>query len=249
VSAARPESAAPVTAIVPLRDGEGGKTRLAEALTPQDRSRLVAVLARHVVEVLVATPEVAEVLVVTRDPEFAGEVVEGLPRVRVVRQPASARGLNGAVDHGRDLAWSGLFEEPVWAASAGTGRHRREPDGAVVAGPVLVVHADLPALGTADVAALVAEPAPVVVAPDGARGGTNALLLRHGPASRVFRFRFGVDSFAAHLAEARERGLDVAVVERPGSQVDLDTPEDWAALPAAVRDRVLAAVPGLARLG
>ncbi|MFD6444667.1 2-phospho-L-lactate guanylyltransferase, partial [Promicromonospora sp. NPDC060204] len=60
-----------------------------------------------------------------------------------------------------------------------------------------------------------------------------------------FRFRFGVGSLEAHLAEAAAHGLSVSVVDRPGTAVDLDTTDDWSQLPDEVRAAVGAQVPGL----
>ena len=98
---------------------------------------------------------------------------------------------------------------------------------------VAVVLGDLPLLTAADVAALVAlagGDAPVVVlAPDRHERGTNALLLRPPDA---IPFAFGPDSLARHRAAAAARGLPVRLYRAPGTALDLDTPEDLAALPA-----------------
>lgn len=252
-----------VVAVVPLRDGSSGKSRLAHALDPASRSRLVAVLARHVVGTLLASPGVERVVVVTSDPRFtwralrdvvvdagAGAGDDGLPlltddadRLRIVLQPADRPGLDAAVDVGREIATQ---------------------DGPV---RLLVAHADLPALTTADVGALLAEDAPVVVATDRLGSGTNLLALdppasapsstgllsesgseRQEPRARRearFRFRFGPDSRAAHVAEAERLGLRAVVVQRPGTAVDLDTVDDWGELPADVRAAVGLHVPAL----
>jgi len=61
-----------------------------------------------------------------------------------------------------------------------------------------------------------------VVAPDRLRQGTNALYWRRAP--RVFRF--GRTSFAAHQQAAREQGLTVEIIDRPGLAFDLDEPQD-----------------------
>ncbi|CAM3716078.1 2-phospho-L-lactate guanylyltransferase [Isoptericola cucumis] len=204
-------SAAPETvAVVPVRDGVSGKSRLATALGPAARRRLVATLARHVVGVLVASDAVDRVAVVTADAPFAAETLAGLD-VGVVVQPADRPGLDAALDLGREHA-------------AALGARR-----------VLVAHADLPLLSPADVAALLAADASVVVAPDRHGTGTNLLLV---PATPGFTFRFGPGSCAAHVAEAGRAGLPVAVVHRPGTEVDLDTLDDWGELPAAARDRL-----------
>lgn len=212
-------------AVVPLRDGSSGKSRFAQSLAPAARTQLVAVLARHVIGTLLDSGQVARVAVVTEDVDFASSVTRGRgAAVEVVVQPRSRRGLNDAVEVGRELACA------TFGASSA----------------LLVVHADLPVLTAADVAALLLPSASVVLATDRLRTGTNALVLRR--AGSAFTFRFGPGSLSAHLAEAAERGLDPLVVERPGTSADLDTPTDWAELPRATRDVLLQAVPALSLL-
>ncbi|MDP8921974.1 MAG: hypothetical protein M3O34_03760, partial [Chloroflexota bacterium] len=80
----------------------------------------------------------------------------------------------------------------------------------------------------------------VVIAPDRAGLGTNALVL--APPAGLSP-RFGVDSFRAHLTAAVERRLPYQIVERPGLALDLDTPDDIARLlasPSSGRTVVLA---------
>ncbi|MFI2365592.1 NTP transferase domain-containing protein [Promicromonospora sp. NPDC019610] len=231
------------TAVVPLRDGVSGKSRLAAVLDAGARRRLVRVLARHVVSTLLAADGIDRVVVVTADPDFTRETLAGLP-VEVLEQPADRPGLNAALEHARE----------VLAAGGGAG------SGAGGRGRLLVAHADLPALTPGDVSALLAEHAPVVIGTDRYRSGTNLLLLpfearvsslstaaqRRNPGLKgEFRFRFGVGSLAAHLAEAEARGLAASVVDRPGTAVDLDTADDWSQLPDEVRSAVGAQVPGL----
>jgi 2-phospho-L-lactate/phosphoenolpyruvate guanylyltransferase len=239
-----------VVAVVPLRDGSSGKSRLADVLDPAERSRLIGVLARHVVGTLLASEAVERVLVVTSDPRFTWRALGGLVepatrpttcapdapnvqdaptvtdapaegahaeddgpgRLQIVLQPASRPGLDAALDVGRDLVAD-------------------DPRGSV---RLLIAHADLPALTVEDVEALLAHDAPVVVATDRMRSGTNLLVL---DADAPFTFRFGVGSLAAHLAEADARGVRAVVVQRPGTAVDLDTLDDWSELPPDVRAR------------
>jgi 2-phospho-L-lactate guanylyltransferase len=230
--------------VVPLRDGVSGKSRLAAVLDAGSRRRLVRVLARHVVTTLLAADGIGRVVVVTADPAFARETLAGLD-VEVLEQPADRPGLNAALEHARE----------VLAASSDR---------------LLVAHADLPALTPDDVAALLVEDAPVVIATDRYRSGTNLLLLpfeteadslsaarerrnlglegggdEDGDEAGGFRFRFGVGSLAAHVAEAEAHGLEVTVVHRPGTAVDLDTADDWSQLPDEVRAAVGQQVPGL----
>ncbi|MFI2102971.1 2-phospho-L-lactate guanylyltransferase [Isoptericola sp. NPDC019693] len=228
-------------ALVPLRDGVSGKSRLASSLDPAARRRLVAALARHVVAVLLASDGVDRVLVVTADVPFAAETLgsrahdgssgsgrqselpvrtrTAAPSVEVIAQPPDRPGLNAALDVGREAA-----------LARGAGR-------------LLVAHADLPLLAPDDVAALLAagtsatadDAPPVVVATDRHLAGTNLLVL---PASVPFVFRFGEGSRAAHVGEAQRTGLRPVVVHRSGTAVDLDTVDDWGELPRGVRDRL-----------
>ena len=116
-----------------------------------------------------------------------------------------SRGLNPALDEGRRRALE------------------------LGASTLLVFPADLPLLDEDDVRAVLraAEGRAVVIAPDGARSGTNALLIRPPDA---LPFAFGPDSFEAHLEAARGRGLDFKVCERPHLAFDLDTAGDLARL-------------------
>jgi 2-phospho-L-lactate guanylyltransferase len=92
---------------------------------------------------------------------------------------------------------------------------------AEIAGPLLVVFADLPLLTSDDVRALLAaaERAGVAIAPDRAGEGTNAIALAD---ARSFRFAFGEGSFARHRAEAP----GAEIVLRQGLALDVDTPGD-----------------------
>lgn len=210
-------------AVVPLRDGRSGKTRLSAVLGAEDRARLVAALARHVVTTLAEADGVSRVVVISADVAFArAALVTVRGPVEVVQQPPDRRGLNAAIAFGRD----GVAARPSTR--------------------LLVAHADLPALAPDDVVALLAQPGPVTIAPDRAGTGTNALVLDRAAAE--FTFRFGVGSLAAHRQEAARRGWTPALVTRTGTAVDLDTPEDWLALPDVVRARVRDEVPAMANL-
>ena len=91
-----------------------------------------------------------------------------------------------------------------------------------IAGPLMVVNADLPLLETEDLVALAdaAEQQGCAVAPDRHGTGTNAVaLLPDAP----FSFAFGPDSLALHVASAHGRAC---LVERTGLAYDLDTLAD-----------------------
>lgn len=87
--------------------------------------------------------------------------------------------------------------------------------------PLLVIHADLPLVDAADVAALLdhARNDGVQIAPDRHGEGTNAIALTPG---RAFRFAFGPGSLARHRPQAG----DASLLMRPGLALDCDTPDD-----------------------
>ncbi len=190
-----------IWAVVPIKPLAEAKSRLGSILDAGARRELVLDLLRHTLEALAAVEGLAGVLVVSSDP-----VVVDTARVHgadVLREPASP-GLNAslmrAVRYLRTRAVAAL----------------------------LVLPGDLPRLTPASVTALVdACPAApgLVVAPDNAERGTNALLL-HPP--DLIPFSFGPNSFARHQALARVAGATVRVVRDPALAFDLDHPEDLA---------------------
>jgi 2-phospho-L-lactate guanylyltransferase len=133
----------------------------------------------------------------------------------------------GAAAWARDLGLE-VISEPAGGGLDGAARAGAET--ALAAGrPWCIVHADLPLLSAADVRHVqeAAAPGTAVLAPS-RDGGTN-ILAGHTP----FAFRYGPGSFSRHLAAAA--GLRRVVLVRPGTALDLDTPEDLAgvaALPA-----------------
>jgi 2-phospho-L-lactate guanylyltransferase len=102
----------------------------------------------------------------------------------------------------------------------------------------LLVPGDCPALDPREVSALLRSDADVVIVPDRHGTGTNALLL-HPPA--VMAPSFGAGSFARHAALARAAGAQVKVRELPSLALDVDTPDDLAALRRALETRGAAA--------
>lgn|SRR3546814_375694 len=116
-----------------------------------------------------------------------------------------------------------------WMADGGRGLNPElEQARKLVAGDLIVLHADLPLLTPGDVTALIeaASESGLAIAPDRHRTGTNGLALK---ASTRLEFSFGADSFRLH----RLQRSDCMVVERDGFALDLDTPDDLKALAAA----------------
>lgn len=92
---------------------------------------------------------------------------------------------------------------------------------------LLVMHGDLPLAHPDDIDELVRQGrhAGLALAPDRDRVGTNAIYL---PTGTSFRFQFGTNSFANHVAEALRCGRVPTVIERAGLAFDVDLPSDLA---------------------
>ncbi len=194
-----------VFAVVPVKDLWGTKSRLKPVLKPAARAGLTVYMMGRVVAAL-GEAGIGRVCVVSPDRVVLSEAQErgATPLLQ------QSRGLNPALEEGRR-----------WAVGEG-------------ASSLLVLPADLPLIEADDVRALLDGPegtppeGPLaVISPDGARAGTNALLLRPPDA---LPFAFGPGSYEAHLSSARERGVDVRVREIPHLAFDLDTVDDLAHL-------------------
>jgi len=184
--------------IVPHRGLAASKTRLAPILSPDERTALAGRLLAQVLEA--ARGAADEVVVISPSAALAGIVEAAGAHLSVQR----GLGLNAGLRQARDEALV---------------------DGVDL---LAVLHGDLPNLATADVRELLGAcplPRGVAIAPDKAGIGTNGLSLR--PPTAI-GFGFGEGSFARHEAEARDAGLPMVIVQRPGLAFDLDTPADLA---------------------
>jgi 2-phospho-L-lactate/phosphoenolpyruvate guanylyltransferase len=202
------QSASPrIVVIVPVGTLEGAKSRLGDTLDAEERHDLVVRMIRRTVEAAVATPGVAETIVVTPDNEVRGLALAAGARPLLQRSQGLNRGL----------------------------REAREEAVAGGADAVLVLPIDLPMVSPEAVRAVLAplrdpERPLVVVVPDRHGRGTNALVV--APPDAI-EFSFGGDSRAAHAACAREVGARLVELDGPLS-VELDTPEDLLLVEEAV---------------
>jgi len=186
-------------AIVPVKPLRRGKSRLAGALSEDERAKLNESLLQHTLKTLSGLKELEEVLVVSRDPQAL--TVARQHGARTVREDGQAQ-LNTALTRATIVA-------QVYATRG-----------------VLILPADLPLISEEDVLTLIkraGDPPVVVIAPDRHRKGTNALLLSP---SGLIDYDFGEDSFKKHCQLAREAGARLEIVDLPTLGLDLDLPED-----------------------
>ena len=190
------------TILVPVKNLAGAKQRLAEVLTAEQRRSLAEAMLRDVLEALAQLEQPESVSIVTGD--------------AVATALAGDYGFDIIADHENAGETAAIALATDVTASGGS-------DG------VLVIPADVPLITAAEIKAIL-DAAPesgtvLVAAADGR--GTNAILRR--PPS-LFPARFGNDSFLPHLENARRSGRQVVILELPGVALDVDRPDDLAAL-------------------
>jgi len=188
-----------VITLIPCKNLDRGKSRLAGCLSPRSRRALCEFFLCRTLDVATAAVGPENVRVVTGDPRVATLAAE----YGVTAIPDRDADLNDALALGRDHALAEMGER---------------------AGLILPI--DLPLATAAALARVMAAPEAAVIVPDEGADGTN--ILRLAPAAfRHFRFAYGPRSYAAHRAQASEIGLGVRSVHDPVLMFDVDTPEQY----------------------
>lgn len=188
-------------AVLPVKELDQAKQRLAPSLSHHARRDLMLAMIEDVLSALAATPDLAGLLVVTVD-AAAQRLAE---RYGARCSEIGARdGHTGAVAAAARLL-------------AGEGRLG-----------MLAVPGDIPLVTPDEVGRLITAhlPAPsFTIAPSHDERGSNAVIC--SPPEAV-PLRFGEDSFFPHLALAEARGISPTVLHLPGIALDIDNPEDLA---------------------
>jgi 2-phospho-L-lactate guanylyltransferase len=194
-----------IVAAIPVKDLADAKQRLARVLDAGQRRALARAMLLDVLRAVTAAG-LDRVWVVTREPE-----------VSALARALGAEPLAETDNRGHTAAVAA-----AQAAAAGAG-----------ADAFLTIPCDVPCVTAAEIRTLVAArtiPPAVVFTPSRSGLGTNGALL--APPSAM-RLRFGEPSFDNHLAAARALGLQPRVMALPGLGLDVDDPDDLAALLAA----------------
>jgi 2-phospho-L-lactate guanylyltransferase len=191
-----------IVAAVPVKDLANAKQRLVRVLDAAERRALARAMLTDVLRAL-GGAGLDRVWVVTREPEVAA-----LARI------FGAEPLGEAENRGHTAA--------IAAAQAEAAR--------LGADAFLTIPGDVPCVTAAEIRRLVdalGPPPAAVFVPSRSGLGTNGALLAPPAALRL---RFGEPSFDNHLAAARALRLQPRVVSLPGLGLDVDAPEDLAAL-------------------
>ena len=181
--------------ILAVKALDEAKARLAPAVDPAGRRDIAHRLVVRTFEV-VSAARLEAVAVVTND--------------SLVAALAAGHGFAILADPGGGQSGA-VAEGARWARDHG-------------AEAVATVATDLPLLGSAEVRSLVGLAAPrrLVIAPDRAGQGTNAIVV----APPDFPFAFGPGSLRRHLDSAADLGLEVVFARAAGLATDLDYPDD-----------------------
>ncbi|HWE11480.1 MAG TPA: 2-phospho-L-lactate guanylyltransferase [Solirubrobacteraceae bacterium] len=196
-------------AILPIKSLDAAKRRLRDELDPAPRRALAEAMFSDVLVALRRATLIDQVLVVSKD--------HGVQRI--------AGGYGAMVADDDDRGHNA-------AAARGIARSRQ-----LGMDRALLVPGDCPLLDPAELDELLetAVPTPsALIVPDRHGTGTNALLLTPPDALAP---SFGPGSHERHRQDAAAAGITARTVELPSLALDIDTPDDLAAVEAALDDR------------
>jgi 2-phospho-L-lactate guanylyltransferase len=204
-----------VWAVVPVKELDWAKERLAPVLPPEMRQALMLAMFEDVLAALTAAPGLAGLAVVTVDEAARRLATRYGARIMEI---GARDGHTGAV-----TAAARLLDEEGCRG-------------------MLTLPGDIPLVTAAEITQLLeahAAPPAFTIVPSRDERGSNAIIC--SPPDTV-PLRFGEDSFFPHLRAAKACGIDPTVLRLPGIALDVDTPEDLAAfarLPSPTRTRAV----------
>ena len=235
-------------AVIPVKQLEMSKQRLAGVLTQTQRATLMMAMIEDVLTALAKVQGLTGRLLVTRDvrlhtlaARYGAEVLcEHAPTSHqpaahqpATHQPATQRTATAnahatpSSPHERHREENGTPENGLCRALEEAASYLRDRG----ARGMLIVPGDVPLIDAAEINALLAQhhaqDSRVTIVPDRDSSGTNALLL--SPPGCI-GLRFGIDSCRRHTQSARDAGLSASVVNLPSLALDVDTAEDLSQL-------------------
>jgi 2-phospho-L-lactate guanylyltransferase len=188
--------------LVPIKDLSGAKQRLSPVLSQSERTELARAMAEDVFDALVPFASDPGVTIVSGDAWAS--------------QQAKIRGFSIILDDAQEGETQAIAMATTFCAQTGCEF-------------TVVFPADIPLI-TAEEVRVVLQSKPekgCVIVPAADQRGTNAIL--RTPADLI-PLKFGNDSFQPHLAAARATGFEVELRELHGIALDIDRPDDLAAV-------------------
>ncbi len=209
-------------AVIPIKGLARAKQRLAPLLSATERRALMAHMIDDVLTALVRCPGITGLVVISDDPAVRAQV-RGYG-ARILAEPLAENDFE--CHPGAPLSSPGIQGfarlNQVYAMAA-----------KILAGEgekgILMLPADLPCLGEADIAEILKvhdEPG-VTIVPATADGGTNAMALSP---PEIIAPAFGEQSGQRHCVMAGAKGIKARVLTLPGPGLDVDTVDDLLAL-------------------
>jgi 2-phospho-L-lactate/phosphoenolpyruvate guanylyltransferase len=192
-------------AVIPIKQLQDAKQRLAPLLNPEERQHLFAAMVEDVLTAVEACVQIDQIVVVTDDLAVA-ELARSFG-AEVRPEPAEPGLIEAVTVSGEQLEAEGVD-------------------------CMVFLPGDVP-LVSAEELEVVLEgfgrtgQSEFLIVPASDLGGSNCVVC--SPPG-CMKFGFGIDSFRKHLAIARERGIEPQVAKLPGIGLDIDTPDDVVAL-------------------
>jgi 2-phospho-L-lactate guanylyltransferase len=190
-----------IWAIIPVKEFDGAKHRLADLLSPHERLVLAATMLTDVLDAVAGSRHLAGVMIVTIDPNAT--VLGQNIGARILTEGARD-GHTGSVNAGRRIL-------------ANEGRNG-----------MITMPGDIPAVRAGEIDAVLsahlAAPS-FTISPAHDDLGSNAVVC--SPPESV-PLRFGDNSYFPHLDAARLQGIEPTVIRQPGIAMDIDHPADLA---------------------
>ena len=188
------------TAVIPIKQLENAKQRLAGLLTPEERRLVFTAMVKDVLGVAEACVQIDQILVITNDAAVT-ELALGY----------------GAEIHPEPEP-SGLIEAVTCAGELLASQASR----------MLFLPGDVPLVTPEELETVLegfgrSEAAEFLIVPARDLGGSNCIACSPPDA---MQFGFGEDSFRRHLALARSLDIEPVVLKLPGLGLDIDTPDD-----------------------
>ena len=192
-------------ALIPMKELEGAKMRLADVLDRTERAELALAMLTDVINACIESSCFEMVAVISGDSDVHWHARE--LGAKPLAEPKTLTGLNASLTFGQRYL----------------GRR-------MAASELVILPADIPLVRSGDVRAVVDG-----IGDSGARvaivrardNGTNALAIR--PVEAI-PMRFGRNSADAHVEEARAASIDVVELDIDGLRFDVDAAEDVEAM-------------------
>jgi len=193
-------SAGDIWAVLPVKETEFAKQRLAQQFSQDFRRKLALTMFEEVVRAVAGVSELTGIAVITLDPAAAAIASRFGARI-----------------------WTDAAREGHTGAVAAAARCLAANDAGM-----LTLPGDIPLVSSADIRRVLQahrSGRAFTIVPARDKQGSNMIVC--SPADAV-PLRFGANSFFPHLDTARQCGVEPTVVECPAIALDLDEPQDIA---------------------